>query len=343
MITSTTFTAKANPSTNGHEFRSKAARATNDQEQYRVDNEDDGAPKADELRAGNRQEHPRPIAVHINAGRDDGEHAGESGALRGQVGQKRQRDGNDALQLRIVDATPQRDCNEPRQAPDRERACDGREQVDGDAAKVKGPGGGDRDRGRVDYQRSRVVQQALALDDRDNVARQPEILKDRDGRQLVGRRDDGAQHEGDGPGHRWVDRVCDDRHTDSRREDQHDNQQADLPCVFSHRIGGRGDRPPVKQRREEQDEDQPGIEWDGRQTRDEAQHEAAQHQHDRIRDLGTLRERDERDDAQKQRDQQAEVQSRSAVPRQISRHSYLRSNRKDHLNVPLLRQRAHTV
>ena len=54
----------------------------------------------------------------------------------------------------------------------------------------------DADRRRIDHERGRIVEQALAVDDRDEVPREVEMLQDRDRGQLVGRRDDRAEDEG---------------------------------------------------------------------------------------------------------------------------------------------------
>ena len=52
----------------------------------------------------------------------------------------------------------------------------------------------------VGDERGRVVDQALALDQRDEPSRQPEPRRDRGRRDGVGGRDDRADHEADRPG-----------------------------------------------------------------------------------------------------------------------------------------------
>jgi hypothetical protein len=63
------------------------------------------------------------------------------------------------------------------------------------------------------------------------------------------------------------------------------------------------ERPAVEQRWEEQQEHQLRLELDLRQPRDEAHREAADHEHDRIRDIHRPRRRREHDNRYEQADE----------------------------------------
>jgi hypothetical protein len=138
-----------------------------------------------------------------------------------------------------------------------------------------------RHRGAVDDERGAVVDQALALDDVDQPPRRAQPLHDRRGRDRVGGSEDAAQHERRGPGQ--VQHVV-RRHGDDRRGEQHepDGQQRYRPQVAAQvaQVGEEGRH--VQQRRQEDHEHQVRLELRLRETGQQAQHQAAQHEQDRV-------------------------------------------------------------
>ena len=274
-----------------------------DQEQHRVRDEDERVPEAGDLPAACGRHDARCHAAGVHAGGHHGQHARQLEILRREVGEKRQHQRDRALQLRVLDAAPHRN-GEP--AGD-ESECDRTESDDHEVHRsirhrelARRDG---RQRRRVDHERGGVVEQAFAVDDRDDVARQSKALQHGDRRQLVGRRDDGAENERRGPRHAWDDRVREDRDRGRRHEDEPERERRDLTAVLPHDVGGRGDRFPIQQRREKDQQHEVGVELDLRQPRYEPEHEPAGNQRDGIRNIEALRQRDERDGNRQQRDE----------------------------------------
>ena len=105
---------------------------------------------------------------------------------------------------------------------------------------------GDADGGGVKNERRRIVQETLALDDRDQVPRNPQALENRRRRELVGRRDDRTEHERHRPTEVADDGMGDDRDHDRGRRHQADRQHPNLTGIRLHHVGRRRDRFPVQ-------------------------------------------------------------------------------------------------
>ena len=101
----------------------------------------------------------------------------------------------------------QRQQKRRRQPPDRKAV--GRDGAEGEA---------------VDQQGGRVVQQALAFEDREDAMRRPQLAEHRGRGDGVGRSDDGAQRDRRRPRHRRHERARDDGDGERREADREDDQ-----------------------------------------------------------------------------------------------------------------------
>ncbi len=145
---------------------------------------------------------------------------------------------------------------------------------------------------RVDHDRRDVVEQALALQYRDQPARQSDGPGDGDGGHRVGRRDEGADRDGGGQrqsGQQPVDGARDRDRGDHHQGDGEQQDRADVgPEVADG--GAPGDR--EDQRRQHQRQDQVGVELDVGDLRHDRHHEPERgHQHG-LRHAGPAGQRD---------------------------------------------------
>src|SRR5262249_53838578 len=161
------------------------------------------------------------------------------------------------------------------------------------------------DRGLVEDEGRPVVQEALALEDRDDPVRQPDAAGDLGDREGVGRRDDRAERERRGP-REAEPGVGDDGDAGHRRADEPASEQRDRPQIRAQ-VAQRGEeRRRVEERRQERDEDDVRRQDDRRQARDEAERDAARDEQNRHGDPQRGREREQRRERREQR-QQLEV------------------------------------
>ena len=147
----------------------------------------------------------------------------------------------------------------------------------------------------VDQESRRVVQEALAREDRQDPMRRPELLQDRDRRRGIGRRHDRSERDRRRPGHRRHDRPCDDGHRGRRQRDAHDRETRDgHPVVLE--VPGRGVVRGIQKHRGDEDRERHfGIDRERRRARDEGEHGAAEREKRRIRRAHTARDRGEDD------------------------------------------------
>ncbi len=218
-----------------------------------------------------------PPAQHQPAGHD-GEHPGGVDLLGGEIGgvggqETQHRDG-----VGVVQAPDQRVHRQAGDQPDR----DPRRRQPGEAARRR-PGaeaaGQRRRHGEaVEHEARGVVDEALALQDRDHPAGQGDPGQHRLGGDRVGGRHDGAQREAGRPGQDRRRRVGDEPDRQGGEQDRAQRQGQDraeaCPEVAPDGEVGRFEQ----ERRQEQDHDQVRIEIEGRQARRHSQHHAAQHQ-----------------------------------------------------------------
>jgi hypothetical protein len=157
---------------------------------------------------------PGPLGLHPRGGAGEArsptaeveahghrrQHARQPKLVGGDVGQERreQRDG-------VLDDRKGRAAPDLSDQPAHAQADDHAARA-GDQELERRPGGGEgaghhrRHADAVRHQRCGVVDQSLALEQRDHVARRAQAAEDRDGGHGVRRRDDGAEHEGGRPG-----------------------------------------------------------------------------------------------------------------------------------------------
>ena len=154
----------------------------------------------------------RAAAAEVQAGDHRRDHAGGAELLGREEGGVGRQEGDRDLHRRVLDARPDlRDHPPHRQAdrpPAQHRDGEGRERP---RTTERAPDRG-RDGDSVDRQRGRVVQQALALEERHDPSRYGEPRDDGGRRDRVGRRDDRAERQRDGPWDAGDQRVRDHGH-----------------------------------------------------------------------------------------------------------------------------------
>jgi hypothetical protein len=96
--------------------------------------------------------------------------------------------------------------------------------------------------------------------------------------------------------------VADHRDGSDRREHQPDRRQRDRAHVAAQGVQVREERRRVQQWRQEDDQDEVGLELDVRNARHQPEHQAAEHERDRVRDVEPAREHVEPRDRHEQRE-----------------------------------------
>ena len=201
-----------------------------------------------------------------------------------KVGHESAEDRDRDLDGNVVEPSPDLGDRRADQQPDRDPAGNRDDEVDRGVEEREAAADRRRDGDPVGDQRRRVVDQALPLDQGDQPARGAELARDRRRGHRVGRRDDGAEREGDRPGQ--VDElVADDRDRTGRKQHQADRGQRQRAGVGAHRaqIGEEGRH--VEQRRQEDHQDQVGVELDVRDAGQVTDGDRPDHEHDRVRDV----------------------------------------------------------
>ena len=154
--------------------------------------------------------------------------------------------------------------------------------------------GDDRSDGELEEdERGAVVDEALALDDRDRATRHAEPARDRRRGDRVGRRDDRAEHECRRPTRGRSRSGSDrDRRPSSRSTSPIASSEigSDVPPQLAQ-AGVEGGR--VEERRQDADEHDVRRQRDVRHARREAEHEAADDEQDRIRDAQRVGEQEQ--------------------------------------------------
>ncbi len=137
----------------------------------------------------------------------------------------------------------------------------------------------DHDRGKrkaIEDQRRGIIGEPFALEDDQEPARHVEPARDRERRHHVGRRDDGSQQKGDGPGQ--ADHVVRGGRHHRRGEDHRANrEQHDRAQIVPELAPAHGDARGVDQRRQHHQEHQFRRQLDRRHARHEGQADAGQH------------------------------------------------------------------
>ena len=162
-----------------------------------------------------------------------------------------------------------------------------------------GAHGGDRE--AVEDQGGGVIGQPLALQHDDQPARHAEAAHDRQRRDRVGRRDDGAEQKADGERHAEHP-VHSGRHRAGGEDDGAERQQRDRAQVETEFAPAHGDAGRIDQRRQDAEQHQLRRQLDPRQAGRERQPNAGDDEQDRRR--GIEPPRDDGDDGQHREQEQ---------------------------------------
>ena len=147
-----------------------------------------------------------------------------------------------------------------------------------------------------------VVEHPLPLEDRDETVRQAQAPSDGRRRHGIRSSDDRSEHPGRPPAE--TRRVGDDGDEAGARDGEAHGEQEDragLPPELPERGPLRRGE---EQRRQDDGQDEVGVELDPRHPRDERDDQAEQRQEDRQRDAQAIRERREDDDPDEERGEQ---------------------------------------
>ncbi len=245
-----------------------------DEQEHRVlEQERDGSPVGLLGHPRRRRLQHRRLVPEQQAGHDDREHAAGMDRLGGEVGEEGRDEGQRGVQHRVLDvATHDREHGGDAQ-PDEKAATDGQREVAQDLPHAHGRGDG-HDRGPQRDQGGGVVDQALALEDRDDPSGHAHAARDRGGGNGVRRRDDGTEGQGSRelePGNQRPGHQAD---RERREDDRPDGQDADRLVVGAYVDERRADGRGVQQRRQQPDEHDLGIECVVGHTRDQRGEEA---------------------------------------------------------------------
>ena len=278
---------------------------TDEYEQRRVEQEGDDLPHGEVLYPRRRRSQPRGQPAHVDADGDRGEHARDADRLGGQVGEVGAEERDRDLDRWVVQAAanPRDHCSEG--DADADAADDRDDEVEArvDDAEAAGDDSGNRE--LVGDEGGAVVDQALALDDRDDAPGNAKAPSDRRRGDGIGRGDDRAENERFGPAEVecGMSHHRDDAH---RRQHQADRQQADLADVAAQLAQWGEERRRVQQWRQQDQQDELRIELDVGDVGDRGEAESTEHHQQRVRDTDQLSGDQQRDDGG-ENDEQGEV------------------------------------
>ena len=194
-------------------------------EQERVEQEREDAPHGVALEARLRVRELRRVPADVDADRHGGEHRRHAGRLGRQVrevsGQKRDRD----LGRRVIHPAPDLAKHEPDGETDRDAARDVDDEMPRRVPEREAAGHHRRDGEAIRNEGGRVVDEALALDQRGEPPRNAETRRDRVRRHRIGRCDECTEHEADRPGEPGDCGMADRRDREHRDEHKSDRKQ----------------------------------------------------------------------------------------------------------------------
>jgi hypothetical protein len=232
------------------------------------------------------------VPAHVDADRHRGEDARDPRCHRWQVGEVAAHEGDRDRECRILNPAP----HLPDDHADAEADGDPTDDVEHEAArglaKREGPADHRDDGELVRDEGGAIVHEALAFDEGDKPARKPDALGDCSCGCRIGGGDHRPEHEGDSPAQAGDEHVRDDCDDDHRAEDEPDREECDGKRVLAE-VSKRGEEGgSVEERWQHRDEDEIGRQLDVRDSRDEPEPDAADHEQNRIRNTRPLR-RDE--------------------------------------------------
>ena len=224
-------------------------------------------------------------------------------------------EGGDELQDRVAGGiahAPAQAEIESRQRVSGNDAARGRQQDERPVARQRERADRRHDRGAVDQQGGRVVEQALALQDEADALRKPEALQHRSRGAGIGRRDDGA--EGDGGGKRQAG-IAPAEEGDCRGREHHrdDRQRGDGNDVAAQ-LARRGIEGGIEQRRRyEQRQRKVRVDADAGRERQEGNTGAGDGQQRRVGHAEALGDHGQDDGGGEQRDNPFEQDHAASV------------------------------
>ena len=277
-----------------------------------VEQKDDGYPEAREHLARARLQHRRRKAADDQTRRDGCEHARLAEIVRRQVRDERHDDRDRRLQRLVFERAPGKVCEPGRRQTDQHRYDELFCERAGGVPKRERRADDRGDADRIQNERRRVVDEALAFDRSDDVPRDVELVGDRREGDLVGRSDDGAEDERHAPRHAGDDRVGDDRDGNRGEDDQAKGHLEDPERTGAELASRRGYALPIEQGREKDDEHEVRRQRNRRHARDETDRHSAEHENDRIGDVDAIRDRDQHDDRKKDNDDCRHVKPRAS-------------------------------
>ena len=235
------------------------------------------------------------VPADVKAAHDGGEDAGAAERFRRPVRRERGEQRENDLDARVPRPAPQPQAQISDEQPPRDLA-----DHDGDEhqCRIAEREGAERHRGdgeAVEDQRGGVVGEAFALDHHHGPPRHAEPPRDRHRCHLVGRRDDGAEHEADRPVP--VEQEMHDGGDRDRREGHAaEREQADRADVVAELAPAHGDTGGIDQRRHHEQEHELRRKLDPRQSRHQRDQKPDHHEEDGDRDAGAVRrDGDDRD------------------------------------------------
>jgi hypothetical protein len=146
----------------------------------------------------------------------------------------------------------------------------------------------------VGDERGAVVDEALALDQRDQPAGKTQSSSDRGSRCRVRGRDDRSEHEGLGPAEAGDHGVGDDRDRQHRGQHEADGEERDRANVRAELPQRREEGRPVQEGRQDRDQHEVGSELDARHAGHESEPEASEDEQDGVGNPDQLGHRQER-------------------------------------------------
>ena len=163
--------------------------------------------------------------------------------------------------------------------PERDFAEQDEDERSGGGWQRKRAGRDRQHREAIEDQRGGVVGEAFAFEDDENPMRQMQPLGDRQRRDHVGWRDDGAEHEADAPG-QAEQRVRRSGDRASREDHAADGEQRDRPQVGLEFPPAHGDAGGIDQRRQHHQQHAFRFHFDERKARYERQYDTDHQEHD---------------------------------------------------------------
>ncbi len=164
-----------------------------------------------------------------------------------------------------------------------------------------------------------IVDQALALEDHDETARNAHLLEHRGRGDRIRGRDDRAECEADGPGKPRHQEVGGDADERGREPDEADGQQQDRGEIGPEGAPGHEEGRGLQERWQEEDEHEGRLDRHLRQEGNEGERHAAEHERDGVGEVIAPRDQRKRDRGREQPQHGLENRHAASVTGQAAR------------------------